>query len=550
MGLRHGRFLTRLRAPAPRPVNPLLTQDIEPAIVCRPRRDCAKFEVLVHLQKRAGLACLGVGLLALAGRAALLPWFPIPEPSVHDEFSYLLGADTFAHGRLANPPHPMWVHFETFHVNFQPTYASKYPPAQALFLALGWKLFGHPWFGVWLSCGVMCGALCWMLQGWLPPRYALLGGLMAVAQWSLAGYWINSYWGGAVAAAAGALVVGAVPRLVRRPTASAAALAALGVIVLANSRPYEGALTTVAAAAALWLWRRRSGRRMRDLLAPRLILPVAAILLSGLTAMGYYNYRVAGDPLVLPYSLHQKAYAASPIFWMLPPQPAPVYRHEVIRRFWEDWDKLIYDRAHAWPPRVAIAFYGMLPFFLTLISLGTALVAVFLRRSRKVRIVLAILAVPTAGLLLERNSMPHYIAPAAGLALALVLLGVQYLHARLGARAVIVFAGIFFTDVGLHVARNPTEYANERFAAERRRVVERLASAGGRHLVIVRYASSHDSHLEWVHNQADIDGSPIVWARDMGEARNRELLDYYRNRRIWLLEADAPDPALAPYAPR
>jgi hypothetical protein len=491
---------------------------------------------------------LGVGLLALAVRAALLPVVPIAEPTVHDEFSYLLGADTFRLGRLANPPHPMWKHFETFHVNFQPTYSSKYPPAQALVLAFGWKLFGHPWYGVWLSSGLMCAALCWMLQGWLPPRYALLGGLMAVAQWGVAGYWVNSYWGGAVAAAAGALVVGAVPRLVRRPTVAVAAMAALGMVALANSRPYEGGLTAAAAMAVLFV-RLRSRRRLKSLLAPRVALPAAAILASGLAAMGYYNYRLTGDPLLMPYSLHQTMYAASPIFWMAPLQPPPAYRHEIMRKFWVVLDKVIYDMAHASPLFVVTAFLGMLQFFLTPVS-AAAVFTALLRWSRKVRTVLAIVAFPTAGLLLERFSLAHYFAPAAGLILLLIMLGVQYLRVRFGARAVAVFAALFLASAGIQAVRHPQEYFHKEFAANRGDVVHRLAAEGGRHLVIVRYKPNHNLLEEWVYNRADIDSSAIVWARDMGEAGNRELLEYYRDRRIWLLEADRPPVTPVPYAPR
>lgn len=503
----------------------------------------------MRLQRHGGRVCLGVGLLALGVRAALLPVFPIPLAAVHDEFSYLLGAETFRLGRLTNPPHSMWVHFETFHEIFQPTYASKYPPGQALFLALGWKLFGHPWYGVWLSMGVMCGALCWCLQGWLPPRYALLGGLMAVAQWGVAGYWIDSYWGGAVAAAAGALVVGAVPRLARRATVGVAALAALGVVGLANSRPYEGALTAGAALVALLVGRRRF---------PAGIVSVAAvaavILIGGFLAMGYYNYRVTGNPLEMPYSAYQKMYGASPVFWMMPLDATPVYRHEVIRDFFEDWDKPFYDRARAFAPQVALVFLlGTLPFFLTPVSAAAALVAAVLRGSRKVRIVLAIAGVSMAGVLLERFSLAHYFAPATGPVLLLVLLGVEYLGVRLGRAAVVIFAVVFFAGAGWGVLRNArgsTQQGSTHrgFAVHRRDTIRWLESQGGRHLVVVRYGATHDVHEEWVYNHADIDAATVIWARDMGDDRNGELLDYYRGRHVWLLEPEGG--GLERYGPR
>ena len=241
-----------------------------------------------RLAQKRGLSVLMVGLAALAARAALLPILPIPKPAVHDEFGYLLLADTFARGRVTNPTHPMWVHFETFHTLWQPTYTAKFYPAQGLIMALGQRIMGHPFWGVWLSLGLMCAALCWMLQGWLPPGWALLGGFLAVIRLGTFSYWASSYWGGAVAATGGALVLGALPRIKQEQRARDALLMGVGFAILANSRPYEGLFLGLPIAGALAVWMFGKNRPAIWLATRRVAAPLVLVLVLTGCAMVYY----------------------------------------------------------------------------------------------------------------------------------------------------------------------------------------------------------------------------------------------------------------------
>lgn len=497
-------------------------------------------------------ACMVSALLPLIVRVLLLAWYPVPAPAVHDEFSYQLGGDTFASGHLSNPPHPLWRHFETFHVLQQPTYASKYPPMQALFLAAGQKL-GEPWIGVLLSVAIMCGCLCWALQGWLSLRLAFAGALLALLRLGISSYWVNSYWGGAPAAIGGALVVGALPRLLRQPRRSLAFLFAIGLVILANSRPYEGILLAAPAIAVLIIasLRRRAALSLLRIAA----LPLLATLIPAALAMGYYNHRVTHRWFLMPYQLHEQQYAVAPSLLFQSPRKPPVYRHAIMKEFWEQWDPEYTRNARehwvaGFKDHVDVA---MLFFFGTL-TLGLLTILLPHPKGNPAdRLTFPILVVFLAGLLPEKDVPPHYWAPVVALLFVRFMNTVGSLWswrpARLAAGPALAIAACLCTALLSVLLLKPMLAlpSKNQFALQRQSVEARLNAMPGPHLVVVRYGPGHSIHQEWVYNRAGIDSSRIVWARDMGDEGNRDLLRYFAGRNIWLLEPDKTPLRLVPY---
>src|SRR5436190_4496089 len=282
---------------------------------------------------------LAVALCAVLG--ALLPAaygcvVGIPVPRIHDEFSYLLAADTFASGRLTNPAPACSEFFEAQHILVAPTYMSKYPPGQGLILAAGQAFCGHPVWGVWLGCGLFAASLCWMLQAWTSPRWANVTTVFTVVSFGISSYWAQSYWGGMLPACGGALLFGGLRRTLRRPYVSSSVLMALGVVVLADTRPFEGLLACLPAGVLLCRWLVSDTATSLSQKLVRWLFPFATILLTGFWANVIYNQAVTGDPLCLPYSVHHRQYFHQGPFLFsrfYPPEREP---HPWLARFYSE----------------------------------------------------------------------------------------------------------------------------------------------------------------------------------------------------------------------
>jgi hypothetical protein len=457
----------------------------------------------------------------------------------------------------------MWMHFESFHITMKPTYMSMYFPAQGLVLAAGKVLAGHPWFGLLMVTALMCAAICWMLQAWVPLTWALLGGILAVLRLGLFSYWIGTYAGaGSVAALGGALVLGALPRFMKEVRFRDGLLLAAGVILLGTCRLYEGMLLCLPVAFALMRWIFfGENRPTAATLIRRTAVPLTLIVAAG-AWMAYYDYRVFGSPTKLPYAVNRAQYGIAPYFVWQTQLPEPVYRHKAMRDFYYNDQLPIFKKIHrpsGFVPQTlmkaaaGILFYSGLALLVPLIMTRRVLM------DRRLRFLILCVLVLVAGQLMEIFLIPHYLAPFTAAFYAIGLQAMRHLRlwrpenqpvgmtlTRLIVALCVVLAAARLGAEPLHLSLPgwPGPWASYWYGSDRRsgtvraHIESRLEQMPGRQLAIVRYSPEHNSLDEWVYNAADIDNSKVIWARDMNEAENLELIRYYKDRTVWLVQPD------------
>jgi hypothetical protein len=515
-----------------------------------------------RLARRKALAIIAVGVSTLVLRVAIIPIWCVPQPMWHDEFSFLLAADTFAHGRVTNPTHPMWTHLEGFHIIERPTYMSMYPPGQGVILAAG-QLLGHPWIGQLVITSVVTAALCWMLQAWVPPIWALFGAVLAMLQVGTLGYWMNSYFAGSLGALGGILVLGAWPRIQRCARIRDALLMSMGLVIMANTRPFEGFMFGLPFAVAMVIWLVKRKRVPASTAWLRVVLPLAMVLAVTGFGMTYYFWRITGNRFEMPYQVNRAQYAVAPYFVWQKPGTEPVYRHAEMREFYINWELKDYMRGRSFwgflrrlgfKARMLWSFYSGPVFTVPFLSFP------LLFRERRMRFPLILAATVLVTILLETWTLAHYLAPALGLFYLLLVQCIRHLRlfrwrgkpvgfglARAIPAVCVAMIVLRLSAVALNTQIEPLW---QRGNLKRNAVIRTLDTMPGKQLVIVHYEPQHPSHVDWIANRADIDSAHVVWARDAGAAGNEDLVRYFTDRKIWIIDADEAHPTLLPYSER
>jgi hypothetical protein len=112
---------------------------------------------------------------------------------------------------------------------------------------------------------------------------------------------------------------------------------------------------------------------------------------------------------------------------------------------------------------------------------------------------------------------------------------------------VVIFFVLQVCEMQRNLYADAFPYVDDLREPFRKPVEKQLAALPGEHLVLVRYSKDHNSGEEYVYNDSDIDDAKTVWAREIPGMDLGPLLNYFRNRDVWVYEPDKDDSTVSPY---
>ncbi len=540
--------------------------------------------------------------LPVAIRLLLLAIDAAPLPSDMEEYNQLLQAQTYALGRLANPVHPLAVMLQSFQVVEWPHRVSGRPPLPALPLILPAALGVSPFAGNLAAIGLTSAALCWMLLGWVPRAWAVIGSFLAICTFCLFGYWINSYWCPTTTVLGAALLLGLVPRVQQQPRLRWGALAVLALVLLAGTRPYEDGV--FAGIIFIWLLVHLLHPAQRPLLAAavlRFALPTClggiAIVLGQLA----YNHATTGNLRLMPYQIWRASQEIVPTFLWQPIASPPVFYNASAERFshWEAsvvlpikhgglFGAVLLFARHAvtfrdllgpllflpllcWSPRWfarrlnhrgPFAAACCLIFVLLCLAWGwpgaivkTLVLAALLPRwhNRRDRLPMLLLLAGMAATSLPSFYMNVYAVAFTAPLLILVVTGLRHLSLwsrplgpslagflLLGA-AIMPAAQAFSHVFGTPLVGNQWSHFDRLAPSPHHDAAAILDRLPGKHVIFLRTLHDVPTDPAWldpIWNAPDVDAQKIVWLRDLRPAWTAAAESYYQGRQFWLMVMD------------
>jgi hypothetical protein len=295
------------------------------------------------------------------------------------------------------------------------------------------------------------------------------------------------------------------------------------------------------------------------------------VALVAVAWLAWYDYRAFQNPLTLPYTVNRTQYAMAPYYIWQQQRTEPIYHHDSMRRFYSFNELDDFKKIHSlsgFLPRTLAKFARSFEFFAGISLLVPLVMIRRVFRDRRVRFLVVCTLILAAGMVIENFLIAHYLAPFTAAFYAIGLQAMRHLRVWRPGDAPVGTALVRFTVVSclilaalrpfagplhLALAEWPAShwtdrwYGPDHFGTERARVQNAFEQMPGRQLVLVRYTDKHNPLDEWVYNAADIDDAKVVWAREMDSNDNRELIGYYRDRTVWLVQPDSLPAIVSPY---